>query len=373
MGEKILVIRAHVPSPEIDGGARRIVRLMHLMVELGFSVTFVPWRMTSAPGAADRRAEDWQALRAYGIETPDVAESRTWLQANAAGFDAILFNGFEAAEHLLDAVPRTHGRPITIYDTVDLAYLREGRRAWRERDPVLLAHAVNIFRIEMRSVAHAAHSWAISEDERRILKRWLPHASVDVIPSMHPLHPRVNPFEPRRGVLFLGNFQHAPNVDSARYLVQEVMPIVWAQLPGLPVWLVGGYPPASIKALANADVTVTGHVPDLAPIMEQVRVAPAPLRYGAGIKNKIIDSMAYGVPVVTTRLGAEGMPVAQGFNILIADAAAELGAAIVALHEDQSLWERVSHAGMETVATFYSADILQAQLASTFQRYLVGQ
>ncbi|MBK8047984.1 MAG: hypothetical protein IPK16_13125 [Anaerolineales bacterium] len=157
MGAKILVISAHVPSPEIDGGARRIVRLMHLMIELGFSVTFVPWRATSAPGAEDRLAEDWQALRALGIETPAVVESRTWLQANAARFDAILFNGFEAAEHLLDVVPRKPGRPITIYDTVDLAYLREGRRAWRERDAVLLAHAVNIFRIELRSVARHAH------------------------------------------------------------------------------------------------------------------------------------------------------------------------------------------------------------------------
>ncbi|MBK8047983.1 MAG: glycosyltransferase [Anaerolineales bacterium] len=190
---------------------------------------------------------------------------------------------------------------------------------------------------------------------------------------MHPLHPRLTPFELRRGVLFLGNFQHAPNVDSARYLVREVMPTVWAQLPGLPVWLVGGFPPASIKALANANVFVTGHMADLTPIMAQVRVAPAPLRYGAGIKNKVIDSMAYGVPVVTTRLGAEGLPVAQGFNILVADTAAELGSAIVALHEDPFLWERISRAGRDTVATFYSADVLRAQLATTLQRYLVGQ
>ena len=138
----------------------------------------------------------------------------------------------------------------------------------------------------------------------------------------------------REGVLFVGNFRHAPNVDAAVDFCADAWPLVRAALPGARLQLVGTAPPPAVQALAGDDVEVTGWVPETSPYLDARSCSVAPLRYGAGVKGKIGEALAHGLPVVTTTVGAEGMDLVDGEHALIADGAQELAAAVVRLHDD---------------------------------------
>ena len=113
----------------------------------------------------------------------------------------------------------------------------------------------------------------------------------------------------RKGVLFVAGFAHPPNVDAARWLVTEVMPRVRERAPDLDLWLVGANPTAEVQALAGERVHVTGYVTDeqLQAFYRAARIAVVPLRFGAGVKSKVVEALRYGLPLVTTAVGAQGL------------------------------------------------------------------
>jgi glycosyltransferase involved in cell wall biosynthesis len=122
--------------------------------------------------------------------------------------------------------------------------------------------------------------------------------------------PRVEGPEDRNGIVFVAGFAHPPNVDAAKWLVQVIMPVVRARWGGRPhLWLVGSNPAPEIEQLAGDDVTVTGYVSDerLLEFYRSARVAIVPLRVGAGMKGKVIEALHYGIPLVTTPVGAQGL------------------------------------------------------------------
>ena len=110
----------------------------------------------------------------------------------------------------------------------------------------------------------------------------------------------------------MGGFQHAPNLDAVRFLVQEISPRIRAARPDVPLAIVGADMPAEIRALERPGVRVMGHVPDLDALLSRWRVFVAPIRYGAGVKGKITHALSLGLPAVTTSLGAEGMGFRHG-------------------------------------------------------------
>jgi glycosyltransferase involved in cell wall biosynthesis len=130
--------------------------------------------------------------------------------------------------------------------------------------------------------------------------------------------------------------------------------LVWAELPDLHCHVIGADPPADIRTLAGPGLTLHGHVPDVAPFFNGCRLSVAPLRYGAGVKGKVNQSLAYGMPVVVTTPAAEGMYLMDGESALIADEPAEFAAAIVRLYKDRALWERLSAAGLAVMEAHFS-------------------
>ena len=111
-------------------------------------------------------------------------------------------------------------------------------------------------------------------------------------------------------MLFVGGFEHPPNVDAALALVNDVMPLVWERLGDVPVTIAGSKPTPEVEALAGPNVEITGWVEDLQPLIDGARAMAAPLRYGAGMKGKVTQSLGAGLPVVTTPTGAEGLGAA---------------------------------------------------------------
>jgi O-antigen biosynthesis protein len=167
-------------------------------------------------------------------------------------------------------------------------------------------------------------------------------------------------------VAFVGSFGHAPNLDAALFLVEQVMPLVWANGQEIPCILVGSDLPAVLRTAAEAApgrVEVLGQVPKLASVWDRVRLSAAPLRFGAGLKGKVLDSLAAGIPCVCTPIAAEGADLPAEFANVTASDAQVLAAIIVHLHNDAAENARFAEAGVAWVRARLSAECIDAALA----------
>jgi len=190
---------------------------------------------------------------------------------------------------------------------------------------------------------------------------------VIVIPTVHDVEPYVSPPTDRSGILFVGGFEHTPNIDAAVRLVKEVMPAIWRDIGDVQVTIVGSVPPPEVTALASPLVDVTGWVEDLQPLFEKSRLMVAPLRYGAGIKGKITQSLAVGLPVVTTPIGAEGLDDHDEQYLLIAEDPQELAAHAIRVYKDDQLWRSLSRAGQSLIAEQCSTQVLSERLSQLLE------
>jgi glycosyltransferase involved in cell wall biosynthesis len=148
--------------------------------------------------------------------------------------------------------------------------------------------------------------WVTSTYEAELLRGEAVGPKVEVVPMIHAVRADVPPFGPRRNILFIGGFRHPPNEDAVIYFVEEVLPLVRSELPGVQFLIVGSHVPPSILKLASADVIVLGYVQDVEPIFDSCRVSVAPIRYGAGVKGKVTHSLAWGLPAVATPVAEKG-------------------------------------------------------------------
>jgi glycosyltransferase involved in cell wall biosynthesis len=157
-------------------------------------------------------------------------------------------------------------------------------------------------------------------------------------------------FEPDEpALLFTGNFDYPPNLDAALRLVRDIFPRVKQAVPAARLTLVGGNPPPALRAYARDDIEITGRVPDLRPYFECALVYVSPLRLGAGIKNKVLETLAMQTPVVATPLSCDGIPVEHGEHVLLATHDDEFVAQIVALLQDPALRARLAQNGRRLV------------------------
>ncbi len=348
----ILVIDDKVPEYDKHAGAVTLFQYLCLCVELGLKVIFHP--------------QDAQPLQPYtselqrrGIEivhAPDTLAE--WLEENGRHVDFIWTARPYVTFPILDLIKRTTGAPI-LYYTHDLHYLREMRRfeldgnTWaREESERLRPMELGIF---------ASVDWVMtpSSEEAKIIALEVPEARVVVVPPYlfddASIDPRQLDFTGRRDVLFVGGFDHTPNVDAALWLVRDIMPLVWERAPDTCAMIVGNAPPAEVRALAGDRVLVTGFVPTIDPYFARARASVSPLRYGAGVKGKIVSALQAGVPVVTTGCGNEGIQLQHGVEALVGETEQEIADAILRLLDDPVLCRDMALAGAAVVRDRFSA------------------
>ena len=268
----------------------------------------------------------------------------------------------DVASQVIDAVRRHCPRARRVFDTVDLHFLREARRAEVTGE----RHAAHAERLKAKelAVARACNvTLVVSPAERDLLAREAPDVAVDVLSLIVTADRTETPFAERSGILFIGNFQHPPNCDALEDYLRNIHPAVRERLPHVVFTVIGAHVPPHLERLGDDGVQFAGPVADIRPHFAAARLSVAPLRYGAGIKGKINTSLAFGVPVVTTTVGAEGMELHHADNILIADAPEAFAEAVVALHSDAALWTRLSANGLRAVTTQFSVANAERALA----------
>ena len=326
---------------------------MRLLIAEGAHVVFLPANRMDT-GAATAR------LQALGIEcwhSPHAPRFPAWLRRHGARFDAVVLCRHYVAREFLPLVRRHAPQARVLFDTVDLHYLRERRAAELSGDPAALRAAARTRRLELDVIERSDVTLLVSEAERAVLAEDAPNAQVEIVSNIHEVAGAGLPFAQRRDLVFVGGFRHPPNVDAVLWFVREVWPRIRACRADVVFHCIGADAPPEIMALATVDgVRLHGHVPDLAPYMDGVRIAVAPLRYGAGVKGKVNLSMAHGQPVVATRCAVEGMHLVDGEDVLVADDADAFADAVLRLDADEALWTHLATNGLDNVRRHFSAD-----------------
>jgi O-antigen biosynthesis protein len=367
-GPHVLVVDHHVPMWDQDAGSLRMLHIVETLLGLGAHVTFLPDNFAALQPYTGMLEEKGVAVIYGDVDVnPEIATIGPKLSL------AILSRPHPTSRWL-DVVRELAPSATVAYDTVDLHWLREARKSalasgiatstsngGGELD-ALPPKARALRELELAMIRATDLTIVVSDAEGGHVRRDLPGTKVLVLPTVHTVAAGVAPPEARSGVLFVGSFAHPPNIDAAVRLVKEVMPLVWRELGDLAVTLVGSKPPAEVQALASPLVDVVGWVEDLEPLFERARLMAVPLSYGAGLKGKITQSLAVGLPVVTTPVGAEGFVDASDC-MLIADGSRGLADHILCACRDDELWWRLSSAGQALVAEHCSPQVIATRLA----------
>ena len=238
-------------------------------------------------------------------------------------------------------------------------------------DQVAAARADHGRAQELAVYAAADAVLAVTEDERALLAGLLPGADVQVLGNVHRVAETVAPLAGRLGSLFVGSYGHAPNVDAVRWLCSDIMPLLRAAGHANPLVVAGANLPDDLAALATAaGAQPRGFLPSMEAELAARRISIAPLRFGAGLKGKVGESLAAGVPVVGTTIAAEGFDRPER-GMLIADTAAEFAEAIMRLENDDELWACLSAGGRELVSETLGLAACEAALERILGRLLV--
>jgi len=284
-------------------------------------------------------------------------------------FDAIWFGYYRPASLYTDEARFWQPTARILVDSVDVHFNRlfaKARLTAAEKD---YTHAQEVKTQELATYRKADVVIAVSEEDRRILQQEVQDLPVEVIPNIH----RV-PFlaesknKIANSLLFVGNFRHHPNVDAMLYFCKEILSLIEREAPGVRLTIVGNSPPAEVEGLARDNVEVLGFVPDIGSLLEASDISIAPLRYGGGIKGKIGEAMAYGLPVVTTSVGTEGFGLSPGQNVLVGNTPEAFASAVVQLIRDRELHEKVRRAAWTFVNERYSVSAVSKRIRDLFGR-----
>ena len=209
---------------------------------------------------------------------------------------------------------------------------------------------------------------ALTEEDRKLLARLNPGFPVHFLPpavdTSH--YRRGGGARSRRDLLFIGSYNWPPNLDGIEWFVREVFPAVQQQVPDVHLTVVGKDPPRWLRELGTS-VEVTGFVDDERPYYERARALVVPLRFGGGVRIKILNATAMATPVVSTTLGAEGIPAQDGEDLLLADEPAALAEKIVRVLEDDALAAKLAENGHRVCLSHYGEDAIARRLGQLLE------
>lgn len=374
----ILIIGYFFPEPVTNAASVRMMQLILLFKNQGYTIIFA--------SAAEKTA--------YTFPLKEMDIDEVFIKINDSSFDdflkklqpeIVLFDRFFTEEQFGWRVAESCPEAIRILDTEDLHFLR------KERENKILGKEENhdIAIREIAAIYRCDISLIISEYEINVLKNhyqiddlllfYLPLLSTNFTENI-PL------FEKRTHFVFIGNFKHQPNADAVLYLKETIWDAISKQLPQAQLHIYGAYAPEKIKQLHNPKqhFYINGWVENIEEVYKKAKVLLAPLRFGAGLKGKIIDAMQFGTPFVTTAIGAEGIVKASDNSDFIADHPNEFSKKAITLYTEKTAWLATQEKGFEVLKARFSKEAfenhffrkiqtLQKDLAKHRKRNFIGQ
>ncbi len=358
MNKNLLIIGYTWPEPNSTAAGTRMIQLIQLFQEWGYSITVV--------SAASKNVNSYD-LEKFGV---DIFE----IEVNNSNFDSLLINigpavvlfdrfyteeqfGWRVAENCPDA--------LRILDTEDLHFLRFARKeALKNKDPIGLNYLVNdITKRELASIYRCDLTLIISKFEYNLLQEtfkldqslllYIPFLLEPIKSSKFSLYPG---FNERDHFMTIGNFRHEPNWNAILFLKNNIWPLIRKELRNAEIHIYGAYATEKVMQLHNKEegFIIKGRVEDSEIAFKNARVCLAPLQFGAGLKGKLIDAMLFGTPSVTTKIGAEAMHDNIPWNGFIVDDDREFARKSVELYNSKKIWLRAQKNGVSIINQCYS-------------------
>ncbi len=356
--KEILFIGVVWPEPNSSAAGSRMMQLLYIFQQRG-------WKITFASTASDSD---------YMIDLEAIGIDRKSIDVNSPDFDSfisllnpsiVVFDRFISEEQFGWRVAQFCPDALRILDTEDLHCLRKERHAAiKQRKDFKIANLLEseLAKREIASIYRCDLSLFVSEVEIQIvsdifkidsaltyylplLNDELPITTLDDLPK----------FEDRSDFIFIGNFHHEPNRDAIIYLKEVIWPLIHKQLPAIFLRIYGAYMPPQILQMddTKSNFAVMGRALDAKQVVLNSKVMLAPLRFGAGIKGKLLEAMACGTPSITTNIGAEAMPGRLPWNGLITDDPKEFASAAVQLYTDSKAWQQSQRNGVAIINQRY--------------------
>ena len=353
----VLVIDHRAPEPDRDAGSCTMRAFVDALRSAGAVVKF--WADCPPQPIYD------VALQQSGVEVwhGDWIAFVHWIAANGVAMDHVLLSRPEVAERYLLPLRRYSRARISFYGH-DLHHDRLRQQAAASGDKRLARAARTMLRRERRVWRQADAVLYPSQDEADRVSALEPRVIARAV-QPYALEAVATPRAPDRTdlVLFVAGFAHPPNEEAACWLARDIMPLVRRQVPSARLAIVGSHPTARVSALAGHHVTIAADVSetDLRAWYARARVAVVPLRQGAGVKRKVVEALAEGLPLVTTPIGAQGLPDLDRVALVCSTSDA-IADAMMTLLRDDRLWRAHSSAGIAYVREHFSAAGLRNSL-----------
>jgi GT2 family glycosyltransferase len=364
---RLLVIDDRVPNVDRGSGDPRMAKLL---VEC--AALWPRHRITLLAATSIGATKYAAPLLDAGIEV--VAPPRdwpAWFESREFHYSTVIVSRVDNAERFRHLLRHTQPQALRIFDAEALAYRRLERQAALLGDSPagheMRVRALDAHEAELSAVEEADIVFTVSPEEREVVELAAPEKPVYLLPSyVTPAMPTPG-FNDRDGFVFFGGFlagKDSPNEDAVIHLVQDVMPIVWESEPDARLTIIGADPTEDVLGLASSKVDVVGYVADPAEYLTTARVHIHPMRFGAGIKLKLLETMAAGLPFVTTPVGAEGIELGPIRGQLVANEPVSVAANALALYRDQQLWHAVQKSVLSIVDKQFSRASFRTTLAA---------
>lgn len=402
---QILFVATNLPVPPDSGQSIRSLSIIRALASIGHKLTFISFASKNRPQDLDplpsfctgielldreiknltlqpnygERLKSLLRLQCYSIErfrSPAMRE-RIQAQLHRAKYDLIICD----AVYSLVNIPETT-IPILL-NTHNVEHIILNRYARMEKNPIKKYYAIaesSLMRMaERKSCRQIAGATVCSSLDREIFQKLRPDLPVVVVPNVVDTD-AIQPATPERAaenspvLLFQGIMDWYPNRDAVKFFASSIFPVIRAECPAARFIVAGRNPPIEFVASfsSEAKIQFTGTVPDMRPYLASATVVVVPLRLGGGTRIKILEACAAGRPVVSTSIGAEGLDLEKGTEILVADDPAEFARSVVNLIRDPARCDALSKSARAAVVERYSQSTLRKALDSLISEHFTG-
>lgn len=353
LAKQILIVGKVWPEPNSSAAGIRMMQLINYFIEKGDQVTFA----SSANESAHQEDLSNYPILYVAIQLNDSSFNEFIRELNP---QVVIFDRFMTEEQFGWRVMEECPQALRVLNTEDLHFLRDARhKALKKEETLDLTELRTELQLrELAAIYRSDVSLMVSDFEVQLLSETyaIPKEKLVHLPiyaqenAFSPL-----PFEERANFIFIGNFRHEPNWDATRYLKTAIWPLIRKKMPKAQLMVYGAYCGEKVHQLTNKreGFVVKGRAENALEVVSKARVSLAPLRFGAGIKGKLLESMIVGTPSVTTHIGAEGMTNGL-WNGFIEDNPVEFAEKVVQLYSDETLWNAAQQSGFELIHQRFS-------------------
>lgn len=359
---KLLFVSNCIPRPDKSSGELRTIRILDMLSEY--------WSIDFCTGIQSYEKDELEVVSTYinqltemGINVLPIARDAFFQAIKNNSYEAAYFNLFWVAEKFLRLFKLTLPGAYTIVDSVDVHFAR--LETQYNLGEISKAKVLKTKKRELRMYRMADVVIAVSKEDANLLSlHEVRH--VFTIPNIVHTVSRI-PGERKPIVIFIGSYLWYPNPDGVKWFAQEIWPLVHATVPQAEFLIIGSDPTKDVMRLGEQPgIKVVGYVPETKPYLDMAAVSVAPLRMGGGMKGKVNEAMAHGIPVVATTIGAQGFEVENGKQMYITDNPSEFSSFVISLLQNNELQREIGLAGQQLNAAICSKDAVMRTMKELY-------